>query len=155
MPSTYDTTITAEASLVGYWPMNDASGTTMAADSKGANGAYTASGVTLGATGIGDGETAASFDGSSGAASVAIDLSAYTQISLEFWLKWSAFANNDALAAEYTANWNNNVGAFIIDPNSSATAAFDFNAHGSSNSAHNNFPRPSAGAWHYYVLEFD
>ncbi len=50
-------------SPIAYWPMAEVSGS-VALDSSGngRNGAYT--GVTLGATGIGDGRTAASFDGS-------------------------------------------------------------------------------------------
>lgn len=49
--------------LIGYWPLNEASGS-VAADlsGNGRNGAYAA--VTLGRPGIGDGFTAASFDGS-------------------------------------------------------------------------------------------
>jgi hypothetical protein len=53
---------TAAANLLAYWPMAEASGA-VALDASGnaRNGAYTA--VTLGATGIGDGRTSASFDG--------------------------------------------------------------------------------------------
>jgi hypothetical protein len=50
------------ANLVLYHPMNEASGTTAVdASSQGNDGAYT--GVTLGQTGIGDGETCPLFDG--------------------------------------------------------------------------------------------
>lgn len=53
----------AASNLIAYWPMSEASGTTaLDISGNGRNGAYTA--VTLGQTGIGDGRTAASFDGS-------------------------------------------------------------------------------------------
>lgn len=53
----------APANLIGYWPMSELSGS-VATDysGQGNHGAYT--GVTLGQAGIGDGRTAASFDGS-------------------------------------------------------------------------------------------
>lgn len=49
---------------IAYWPMAEASGATVALDASGNSrtGAYTA--VTLGQTGIGDGRTSPSFDGS-------------------------------------------------------------------------------------------
>lgn len=51
------------SSVVAYWPMSEPSGTVaLDASGNGRNGAYT--GVTLGASGIGDGRTATSFDGS-------------------------------------------------------------------------------------------
>jgi concanavalin A-like lectin/glucanase superfamily protein len=53
---------TAAANLLAYWPMAESSGS-VALDASGnaRNGAYT--GVTLGAAGIGDGRTSASFNG--------------------------------------------------------------------------------------------
>ena len=49
-------------SPIAYWPLAEASGTTIVDESgNGRNGAYTS--VTLGQTGIGDGRTAASFNG--------------------------------------------------------------------------------------------
>ena len=48
---------------IAYWPLSEASGTTIVdASGNARNGAYTA--VTLGQAGIGDGRTSASFDGS-------------------------------------------------------------------------------------------
>jgi hypothetical protein len=52
----------APANLIAYWPQAEAGGTTIVDESgNGRNGAYT--GVTLGSAGIGDGRTAASYDG--------------------------------------------------------------------------------------------
>lgn len=53
---------------IGYWPMDDAPGASVAADHSG-NGrdlTVSASGVTFGVSGMGDGRTAARFDGSAG-----------------------------------------------------------------------------------------
>ena len=65
MSSHYDTTILADGP-VAYWPLNETVGAT-AADLTG-NGHYGTyvGGCSQGATGIGDGETAVSFDGSTG-----------------------------------------------------------------------------------------
>lgn len=54
---------TSPANLIGYWPMDELSGT-VSYDRSGQanNGAYTA--IALGAAGIGDGHTSASLDGS-------------------------------------------------------------------------------------------
>lgn len=53
---------------VAYWPLNEASGTTMTDIRNGFNGTYTA--VTLGQPGIGDGLTSALFNGTSAYAQV-------------------------------------------------------------------------------------
>ena len=55
---------TSAANLLAYWPLNEASGTTAdnAEGTAALDGTYAA--VTLGQTGIGDGNTSASFDGS-------------------------------------------------------------------------------------------
>ena len=59
----------AAANLIAYWPMAEASGSVaLDASGNGRVGAYT--GVTLGASGIGDGRTAASFDGSTSFANI-------------------------------------------------------------------------------------
>lgn len=53
----------APANLIAYWPLSDPVGSTVATDASGngRNGAY--SNVTLGAAGIGDGRSAATFNG--------------------------------------------------------------------------------------------
>ena len=75
--------------------------------------------------------------------------------SISFWLIWNAFANNDELLLESSANYNNSNGTLLIDPNESATAGFAFITHnaGGYNKVH--FARPSAGVWHHYLLVFD
>ena len=65
LPLTNGVTYTAKIQAlgpIGYWPLAEASGSVALDESgNGRNGAYT--GVTLGAAGIGDGRTAATFDG--------------------------------------------------------------------------------------------
>ena len=46
-------------------------------------------------------------------------LAGKTAITVEFWMKWNAWANDDDLAMELHANFNDNAGGFLVDPNSS------------------------------------
>ena len=94
------------------------------------------------------------FDGTADAASVAMDLSGYAQITVSFWLYWNAFANDDDLCAEYSASWDG-ASAFIIDPNQSTSGAFFVGLSATSNKWSDTFTRPSAGAWHHYVWGVD
>ena len=57
------------------------------------------------------------FDGVDDAASAPVDLSGTHTVTVEFWLKWNAYANDDHLAMEFTDNFNENTGGFLIDPN--------------------------------------
>lgn len=82
-----------------------------------------------------------------------VNLTGTTAVTLEFWLKWNAFANDDRLAFESSTDSNNNPGAIIIDPNSS-NGAFEFTVHYIGWRAET-IPRPSAGVWHHYAVIFD
>jgi hypothetical protein len=140
--------------LKNYWRMGEASGTTLA-DSAGTSPA-TLSGGTLGTAGAIDGDTngAVRFNGIGDYARAHLDLHATSAVSVEFWLKWNAWANNDALALEFTDNFNSFGGGFLVDPN--ADNGFFGVALGqgaSRNTAY--FARPSAGQWHHYVLVLD
>jgi hypothetical protein len=78
-----------------------------------------------------------------------------TVLSFSFWLWQNAFDNNDEIVAELTANFNLNPGAFLINPNSAAfSGTFQFSVLGQNigDYLNNSFARPSAGAWHHYVL---
>jgi hypothetical protein len=96
---------------------------------------------------------ARSFNGTSQAiqSQSTVNLSNTATITLSFWLWWNAFANDDELALETSANYNSNNGAILIDPNSSTSSAFDVNVH-TSNYNSCNFPRPSAATWHHYGI---
>ncbi|MFZ1996062.1 MAG: N,N-dimethylformamidase beta subunit family domain-containing protein [Solirubrobacteraceae bacterium] len=153
--ATYKSTVTSTAGLVSYWRLGDAPGSTTLADASGPNAA-TDFGATLGTPGalFGDAGTSATFNGTSNYASAPIDLSATSKVTVEFWLNWAAYANNDALAMEYTPNFNNQPGGFLVDPNAS-TGSFGVAIGSGSGREDIYFPRPSAGAWHYYAFVFD
>lgn len=89
-------------------------------------------------------------------ASIALNLSAYQRITLSFWLYWDAFASDDDLAMEFSPNYNTG-GGFLIDPNSGAPAIgyFQVGTGGTSAGSSRYFTRPSAAAWHHYMLVLD
>ena len=131
--ATVSHTITVAAALGGYeqevedtsgiehfWPMGESSGSSFA-DVFGGADASVSGGVTLGETGglVGDSATSALFDGSSGAAHAPVDLSGSGKETVEFWMKWPVFGDDDALALEFTPNFNENAGGFLVDPNAS------------------------------------
>lgn len=84
-------------SPIAYWPMAEASGSVaLDASGNGRTGAYTA--VTLGQAGIGDGRTAASFNGTTSflniySASLAAAFSA-TAGTMALWLKYNGTVND-------------------------------------------------------------
>ncbi len=98
------------------------------------------------------------FNGTSDAAQAAsVDLSAVNKLTLSFWLWWDAFADNDDMAMEFTADTNANQG-FFVDPNSGFPSAGQFQCAFKCGGASVNsgyFTRPSAAAWHHYAILFD
>ena len=152
----YDTAVLADSPLM-YWEMAEPSGTTMT-DSSGNSHNGTFSAVTLGATGIGDGATAASFNGTSSFASAAIDLTAQNKITLEFWLKEASWGTTDALGFEFSTNQNTNAGTFLVDPNLSTPSGnvnFGVSKGDGTNYNQGSIPQPSANAWHHFVMLLD
>ncbi len=93
--------------------------------------------------------------GSAACASIPLNLSAYTKIVLSFWMYWNAFANDDDLAMEFTANGASTTGGFGLDPNESATSRFQIFGNGGGNAGAKSFTRPSAAAWHHYMVGLD
>lgn len=83
-------------------------------------------------------------------ASIPINLSGYTKLTVSFLMYWDAFANDDKLAMEYGSNFATNSG-FLIDPNSSSGS---FEAGVASPGLFNSWKctRPSAAAWHHYYI---
>ena len=159
--SNYSNVVSATPGLIDYWRMAETSGTTFA-DSIGGKTATALNGVTLGGAGAlaggNDSNPSASFDGSNDAASAALNLSATNKLTVEFWLKWSSFSNNDDLAFEFTPNSTNTNGGFFIDPNSSEILALSRFGVGIGRSTSRNtayFTRPSANVWHHYAIVMD
>jgi YD repeat-containing protein len=150
----YNAAVSTTTDLINYWRLGEASGTTLA-DSIGGRNATAQNGVALGVASplTLDPNTAASFDGSNDSASASLNLSGTQRLTIEFWLNWTTFANDDKVAFEFTANSSNNNGGFTINPNSSTSGGrFEvaLGRNGSRNNAY--FTRPSAGAWHHYAI---
>jgi len=93
--------------------------------------------------------------GNGGRASVPVDLSKFSVITLAMTLTWDAYANDDALAMEFTANNNSNAGGFFLDPNESGGRwAVSANGNGSATVKGVSFTRPDAGT-HRYAIAID
>ncbi len=153
----YSARVLATAGLIDYWRLGESSGTTLA-DSKGTAPATLTGGPSLGIGGAvaGDGDTAVSFNGTNSAAQAALNLSTTSKLTLEFWMKWDGFANDDDLAFELTPNFNSNPGGFLVDPNAPEEGGKFGVGIGSGESRNTSyFTRPSAGAWHHYALVMD
>jgi YD repeat-containing protein len=156
--SNYGDAVTDTAGLMHYWRMGEAAGPTLADGVTTAPANATVTGGTFGVPGgpAGDPNTAVRFNGSSDSASTAVDLSSTSKLTVEFWLKWNAYANDDALAMELTSNFNDNNGGLLVDPNapqSGGTFGVALGRFGARNNVF--FARPSAGAWHHYALVLD
>jgi PKD repeat protein len=151
-PVSYSATVLATPGLAHYWRFQEGSGSTSLSDSVGGTTATAGGGTTLGVTGA-LGGTAAGFDGLDDFAQAPIDLSGTSRLTVEFWLRWNAFADDDSLAMELTPNFNANDGGLLIDPNAGQSFGV---AVGNSESRNNAFfARPSAGVWHHYAFVLD
>lgn len=137
----------------GYWPDSDA-GPLVDAGS-GAHDITLAGGATVNVAGpfsLGDTKSV-QYDGTNDGSSVALDLSAESVITVEFWLWWDAFANDDDMALEFTASASVNQG-FFVDPNA-AGGTFQILHAGNLGNTTRGFVRPSAAAWHHYSFIID
>jgi PKD repeat protein len=154
----YPSRVLGTTGLLSYWRMGDAGGSSTLVDSFGTSNATVNGSPTLGVTGAlsGDSDTAASFDGLDDAATANLSLSGTSKVTVEFWMKWNGFANDDDLAMEYTSNFNSIAGGFLIDPNAPQEEGKFGVAIGSGSSRNNVFfARPSAGVWHHYAFVMD
>jgi hypothetical protein len=151
---TYAQAVESTTGITHFWPMEESSGSSFA-DLVGGADASISGGVSLGEPGgLAEESHAALFNGSSGAAQAELDLSATHKLTVEFWMKWSAFADNDSLAMEFTPNFNEAPGGFLVDPNASSG---NFGVGVGEGSTRNNvyFERPSAETWHHYAFVID
>jgi hypothetical protein len=96
------------------------------------------------------------FDGMSQYGTAALDLSDTSVVTLAFWMNWTSYANDDRLAFEFGANFNNASTGFMVDPNSSAAGGGQFEIGLLGNGGYNQvvFARPTAG-WHHYAFVFN
>lgn len=142
----------ASLGAVGHWPMQETSGSTMTA-TVGPSGTYY--GATLAQSGPSGGVLAPSFDGVDDYASVAIDLSPYSAVSVAFWLWWATNGGNDDLACEYTPNTNTNNGFYVdpnVNPNSGGGWAVVNSRVGYPHYRRVLTTRPAAAAWNHFVV---
>jgi sugar lactone lactonase YvrE len=157
LAESYEEAVEGTSGVSHFWPMGETSGSSFADVVGGATGELSG-GVTLGEPGglVGDSSTAALFDGSSGAAQAPVDLSGSGRLTVEFWMKWKTFGDDDALALEFTPNFNEHAGGFLVDPSASdggGTFAVGVGEGGSRNNVF--FAQPSAEQWHYYAFVID
>ena len=154
--TSYEEAVQNTPGLIDYYKLGEPSGPTIA-DSKGSSNG-TVSGGTFGLPGAvaEDPTTAIGFNGSSDSGAIPLNLSSTGKLTVEFWLKWNNYANNDALAMEFTPNFNSNAGGFLVDPNSGefgGTFGIGIGSESDRNSIF--FQRPSAGVWHHYAIVID
>lgn len=87
-----------------------------------------------------------------------IDLTGYSTLTLSFWLYWDVYATNDDLCLETSANANDSIGAFFIDPNmgGSSDILIVINANGGAFSGVQ-FPRTNvtAATWNHWIITMD
>ena len=132
--------------------MQEGSGSTLAA-LVGTAGTYTGSPTLSNAGPVPSLSKCATFNGSSQTATAAVSLSAYSSITLTFWLWWDTFANNDKMALACPAPYSGSgIRGFVINPNSSSsTSRFEAAMSEPTGSFRNRvFTRPTTGAWHHY-----
>lgn len=142
-------------SPIGYWPLDDPSGTSIAA-TVGSSGTYV-NGPILGVGGPSSKiATGVQFDGSNDYGTINLDLSAISAVTFSFWLYWDAFVDNDKMAMEHTATWSTNRG-ILFDPNEASTHGFvcGMGTTGGTNYRFLTITRPSANAWHHYAFRLD
>jgi hypothetical protein len=140
-----------------YWRLGESSGTTAADGSGNARtGTYHASGVTYAVAGplVGDADTSVTFDGTAGEvhSSAALNLSAIGVVTVEFWIKASAY-NTSKMILEFTPDLNSNIGAFWCYED--AAAGLHLAMRGPTNSRYGTFPYPSTGVWHHVALVYN
>ena len=101
---------------------------------------------------------AVSFDGTNDAATANLNLSGTSKVTVEFWMKWNGYANDDALAMEFTPNFNSTAGGFLIDPNAPAgRRASSRVAHRQRRRAQQRLLRTvrAPATWHHYAFVLD
>ena len=153
-PTDYSEAVQSTPGLLDYYKLGEAQGQTIF-DSKGSSNG-TIAGGTFGLPGAIEKGTAIGFNGTSDSGAIPLNLSGTGQLTIEFWLKWNQYANNDSLAMEFTPNFNENSGGFLVDPNAGQDGG-TFGIGIGSGSDRNSifFARPSAGVWHHYAIAID
>src|SRR5436305_13662923 len=97
--------------------MHEASGPSLA-DTKGASTGKATGGPTYDVPGSleDDANTAVRFDGVNDAATAPLNLSGKSAITVEFWLKWNGYANDDRLRSEERRVGKEGAAGLCADP---------------------------------------
>lgn len=100
------------------------------------------------------------FNGQNQYGKVTLNLAKTKAITVAFWMNWSQYSGNDALAFEFGSGlfgFNSSTTGFMIDPNSSQNGGGQFEAGLKGNAGYNQilFQRPAAGSWHHFAVVFD
>lgn len=150
--SAYSTAVLADAPL-GYWRMDDVTSTMVDSSGNGHNGTHSNTPTLSQPGGIPTDptSTAVKYNGTNQYSSVAVDLSAFTRVAVEFWSNWATYNPTDQLAMEYTVLWQGNKG-FVIDFTSSAGIFFGSGGSGADNFS-DTFAHPSATVYHHFVFD--
>lgn len=153
----YTTAVITTDSALYYWTLNTTSGSDPNLGSAGVLAMSPSNMTTQSATGAFTGSGTAWQGGGTNSFAQSGGLTlAFPILTAEYWMLKPSFANDDALAMEYSANYPVSPGGFIMDPNSaSGLFGSGFGYSGTPSSWTDNFTRPSAAAWHHYVHVFD
>jgi len=138
------------------WKLDDGAGTTLT-DSSGNGLAASVTGNPAwmsGSSCVSGG--CLSFNGSNQYGAASLNLSDTSVVTVAFWLNWNAYADNDKLAMEFGANFNNTTTGFMVDPNSSVGGGGKFEVGLQGDGGYNqvSFNRPAPG-WHHYAFIFN
>lgn len=98
---------------------------------------------------------ARSYNGTSDKGAVALNLSAFSKLSISLWHWQNAFSTGNQQCMEFGTT-TLNAGGFGLNPNNSAqTTSFAMIQATAAVFWQDGFPRPSAGAWHHYLFTMD
>lgn len=137
------------------WKLDENSGTTANDTSNNGNTVTFTSGATAPAWSPGKVGSALKFDGTNDYArsASALNFSSAYIITVEFWLKWNTFTNDDRYAMTTSSQWWSNAGAFGIAPNESSTGKFQVGLSNEISGLNTvEFTQPSSGVWHHFVF---
>ena len=90
--------------------------------------------------------------GSAACASVPLNLSPYTTVTLSFWMYWNSFNNGEQVALEF--NQVNN-GGFLLKPNEGTGRVLALVRGATGVQGSQSFTRPASASWNHYVVVLD
>jgi hypothetical protein len=94
------------------------------------------------------------FDGTNDSLTATVDLSAVNKLTVAFWLYWDAYANDNDVCMEHTADEGAVAGGWAFFPNHSS-GVWLIGMSGDVGNDVATFTRPSAAAWHQFTILLD